>query len=90
MIESAHARAQKQRRVIPPLIEMWLLDYGAEQHDHMGATIYYFDRQAKRNIERSVGRVGVTKLKSFMNSYILVADGVLVTAGRRYKRINRH
>lgn len=90
MIETKHARTQKQRRVVPNLIVDWLLDYGAREYGHHGGIVYYFDKRAKRQVERAAGRVIVSKLESFLNSYLVVAGGVVVTVGRRFKKINRH
>jgi hypothetical protein len=83
-----HASKRTQQRVIPPLIVDWLIEYGAQRHDGHGATVYFFDRVARRNLKKSVGGIVVQKLSGLMNSYAVVADGTLITAGRRTKKIS--
>jgi hypothetical protein len=42
-----------QQRGIPPLVIEWLEDYGTVVHDHGGAVVRFFDRTAKRRLERA-------------------------------------
>ena len=89
-MNSAHCRIRQQQRGIPNLVLDWLMDYGQEQHDGHGATIRYFDRRARRAVERRVGREPVRRLHEFMDAYAVVGrDGSLITTGHRYNRIRR-
>jgi hypothetical protein len=77
-----------QQRGLPPLIVDWLHTYGKEHHDHHGATILYFDRHARRRLERAVGRSPVRCMERWLDAYAVVGgDGQLITTGYRYRRL---
>jgi len=83
-----HARNRQQQRGIPNLIVEWLERFGRERHDHHGAVIYYFDKRARRSLERYYGRTAVRRMNEFLNSYaILDTNGSLITVGHRYERL---
>jgi hypothetical protein len=85
-----HAAERMQQRGLPPLVIDWLHNYGHEHHDHLGGVILYFDKRARRQLERAVGREPVRRMKKWLNAYAVVGgDGRLVTAGHRYQRV-RH
>lgn len=87
---SRHASTRAQQRGLPPLVLQWLEDFGRESHDGQGAVVRYFDRPARRALERSVGREPVRRMSEWMDGYAVVAlDGSLITVGHRYKRIPR-
>ena len=87
---TGHASRRLQQRALPPLVIDWLHAYGREHHDHRGGVILYFDRRARRRLERDVGRQPVRRMKEWLNAYAVVGgDGRLVTAGHRYDRIYR-
>ena len=89
-MNSTQCRVRQQQRGIPNLVLDWLMDYGQEHHDGHGATIRYFDRRARRAVERRVGREPVRRLHEYMNAYVVVGrDGSLITVGHRYNRIRR-
>jgi hypothetical protein len=73
-------------RSIPPLIIDWLLRYGSTRFDGRGAVIHYFDKAARRRLEKDVGRAIVRKTKEFLDCYAVFVDDVLITAGWHYKR----
>jgi hypothetical protein len=52
-----------QQRDVPPLIVHWLIDYGARRFDHHGAVLRYFDKDARRRLEKEVGRRIARKLE---------------------------
>ena len=86
---TSHAIMRSQQRCLPPLVIDWLHDFGRERHDGRGATILYFDKHARRSLERSVGRAPVRRMKEWLNAYAVVSDdGTLVTVGHRYRRIS--
>jgi hypothetical protein len=67
-----------------------LLDHGAVAYDHRGATIVYFDKKAKSRLQKTGGRQAYRAMEKQLNAYAAVAqDGVVVTVGRRDKRIPR-
>lgn len=83
-----HASKRVQQRNIPQLIIDWLWAYGKEIYDHKGGVIYYFDKISIRNIEKSHGTTVVKKLKSLLDTYIVVSSDsrALITVGHNYKR----
>lgn len=83
-----HARARMQQRAIPPAVVEALLAYGREEHDHRGATIVFFNKAARRRLERErLDRI----LDRHLDAYAVVAEtGEVITVGHRDKRIHRH
>ena len=88
MTMTIHALQRCQQRGISPFVIDLLFRFGCYEHDNSGAEVIYFDKRAKRNIERYTGGA-LGKLSEHMNSYAVVADGRVVTVGSRYKKINR-
>lgn len=85
---TAHAATRVQQRALPPLVLDWLHTYGHEHHDGRGATVLFFNKTARRRLERGVGREPVRRMKQWLNAYAVVSDdGQVVTAGHRFKRI---
>lgn len=90
---SRHAAARLQQRAIPLPVLQCLLDYGEAVHDHRGAEVLYFDKAARQRL--SLGLVDgaaafLRRFQRYMNSYAVVgSDGVLVTVGRRRRRLRR-
>jgi hypothetical protein len=52
---SAHALTRMQQRGIREEAVDMLFRYGREEHDHRGRTIIYFDKKARRRMEREMG-----------------------------------
>ena len=86
---TSHASHRVRNRAIPRLMLDWLLDYGDRVHDHHGAEICYFGRPAIRRIERIAGKQVVDRIGRYRRAYLVLAEGVIVTAGYRTKPI-RH
>ena len=85
-----HAQARMQQRGITLTTLNSLLDYGAQSHDHRGATIVYFDKKARTRLLRDSGRAAYRCLEKQLNAYAVVGnDGSVVTVGHRDKRIPR-
>ena len=83
-----HARARMRQRAIPPAVVEALLAYGREAYDHHGAIVVYFDKAARRHLERErFDRA----LERYLDAYAVVAgSGEVITVGHRDKRIRRH
>lgn len=83
-----HARTRMQQRAIPPVVVEALLAYGRGEHDHRGGTILYFNKAARRRLERErIDRA----LERHLDAYAVVAGtGEIITVGHRDKRIHRH
>lgn len=83
-----HARTRMQQRAIPSTVVEALLAYGRGQHDHRGSTIVYFDKAARRRLERE--RLD-RELERFLDAYAVVAtNGEVITVGHRDRRVRRH
>ena len=84
-----HAFKRCQQRGIPPLVVEWLLEFGHEKYDS-GAEIIHFDRQSRKAVRRHVGRQIMSKLEGYLDSYLILKDGHVLTVGHRYKRIHNN
>jgi hypothetical protein len=85
-----HARIRLQQRGIPPVALENLLDYGRRCHDHHGATIVYFDHQARNILRRRTGASAFREIERYLDTYAVVApDGDIVTVGHRTRPIRR-
>lgn len=83
-----HARIRMRQWAIPPLAVEALLAFGRGEHDHRGGTIVYFDKAARRRLERDrLDRA----LEHCLDAYAVVAStGEIITVGHRDRRIRRH
>jgi hypothetical protein len=90
-MKTMHASTRAQQRGIPPLIDHWLDQYGAEQYDGHGGVIRYFTRKCIREIERNEGREPVRRMSEFLDAYKIESsqDGQTITVGHKFKRIHR-
>jgi hypothetical protein len=89
MMHTDHASRRAQQRGVPPLIVQWLQDFGEEVYDHHGAITLHFSKRSRRRLEQTVGREPIRRMSEWMNSYAVVStDGILITVGPRWKRIN--
>jgi hypothetical protein len=89
MTMTIHAAMRAQQRGIPVLIREWLLDYGSSAIRH-GAMVRYFDKAARRRLQKDVGAQVVDRLGDLLNMYLVEGDGgQIVTAGHRTKTIKR-
>lgn len=52
LILTDHARARMRQRIIQPLAVEALLAIGRGEHDHRGGIIHFFDKAARRRLER--------------------------------------
>ena len=85
-----HARKRQQQRGIPSLIVEWLLGFGRELHDGRGGILFFFDKKARRQLERCVGRAPVRRMSDYLDTYAVVnTRGTLITVGHRHGRFRR-
>ncbi len=88
MITSSHADVRAQQRGIPPLVVEWLERFGEEVYDHQGCVVLHFSKRSVRCLERNVGREPVRRMSEYLRCYaVMSTDGVVVTVGKRFKRI---
>jgi hypothetical protein len=84
-----HASKRAQQRSLPPLIEEWLFRYGEAQHQGGGTEILYFSKRSYKRLRHHVGLQPIRKLQQYLDAYLIVSDGRIVTMGHRHKRIIR-
>lgn len=81
-----HADVRAQQRGIPPFILDLLLEFGSRKHDARGAEIVFFDRRARRHVEKYTGGF-FSKLNEHLDAYAILCEGKIITVGSRFKRI---
>lgn len=86
---SRHARTRCQQRCIPPMVIDLLFEYGATESDGRGAKIIHFNRRSKKRLKHYMGSKNSGFLSKHMNAYLIYADGQVITAGYRDKKIHR-
>jgi hypothetical protein len=86
VIQTRHSEMRCAQRGIPPLIIEWL--FGEEQKAR-GATIFFFSKESKRRLCKEVGKQIVSQLSKYLRAYAVIRDGVMITAGHRFKPIHR-
>lgn len=88
LLLTEHARTRMQQRAIPSAVVEALLAFGKGEHDHRGGTILYFNKAARRRLERErLDRA----LERHLDAYAVVAgNGEVITVGHRDRRIVRH
>ncbi len=93
-MKTVHATIRAQQRGVPPLIEDWLLDYGAEQFDGHGGVVRYFSNACIRKMERDMGRAPLKQMSEYLRCYLVQdsSDGTVITVGKRHgtQHIRRH
>lgn len=87
MMTTHHADVRARQRGIPPLILDLLLEFGSREHDARGAEIVFFDRHAKKYIEKHTGGL-FSKLNEHLDAYAVLSGGKIITVGPHLKRIN--
>ena len=85
-----HAEVRLQQRAIPPFV-IELLERCGSTMRCGGADLLYFDKSARKRLERDLGGARSLRLvEKVLNVYAVINDnGRVVTAGHRSKRINR-
>ena len=86
---TAHARVRMQQRGIQTHIVELLLDYGERVPAHRGAEIFYFGNRGRSRIRLNEGPDLMRRLDGCLYDYVVVADGRVVTCGKRYQQIRR-
>jgi len=84
-----HAAVRAQQRGVPPLITQWLADYGEETYTGNGLVLRHFSQRSVRRMEREIGRDLLRRLSEYLRCYSVESShsGLLVTVGKRYKRV---
>jgi len=83
-----HARTRSQQRGIPPMLVDLLLQFGSERQQN-GATVYYFDRRARRNLDAYVGGI-MPGLDKWLGTFVVLGSNKkVVTTYFRDMRIKQ-
>ncbi len=86
---TAHAKVRMQQRAIPSSVVNLLLDYGERAPAGRGGEIFYFGRRGRQRVRRSKGQALARLLEGHWRDYVILANGQVVTCGKRYRRIRR-
>lgn len=82
-----HGRVRRQQRSVAPLIVDWLIAYGRSIRRH-GADVYFFDKAARRTLERDIGALAYRRLADQLDAYVVLSDdGAVITTGWRTERV---
>ena len=89
MMYTRHAiKRMKERGISPKAIET-LCSYGVEHHDKRGATMITLMKQSLDAIKQNES-ANLFRYFKEKNIYVIEKDGLIITAGHRLKKINRH
>lgn len=85
-----HAGIRAQQRGVNRDVLDCLLAYGRHEPDHKGCHVVTFDGRAFADLSRFEPKEINVKATDARNVYAVVdADGVVVTAGHRFRRVPR-
>ena len=89
LINTNHAASRIEQRGIPPMFISLLMQYGEKSHSGHDGIIRYFSKKSKKKMKYELGNSIINQLSRFMNIYLVHSrdEKVLITAGRRNKRI---
>ena len=87
---TAHASLRVQQRGVDLSVLDCLLQYGRHEHDHKGCEVVTFDDGTLQEVARHEPAQLWRKAVDVRSLYAVVnADGCVVTAGHRYRRMLR-
>jgi len=90
LILTHHAKRRFRQRAIPQEAIDFLMRFGSSARSH-GAERIFFDKAARRRIERELPADAWRKCTRYINTYLVLGDsGSIVTAGYRTKRFRKH
>ena len=89
MKPTRHAIVRAQQRGIPQLAVDLLLEHGTTQPAAQGATLYFFDKKARRRLHAYAGPLSRILSEGLDVFAIVSDDGRVVTVGHRTRRIER-
>lgn len=86
---TVHAKVRMQQRAIPPSVVDLILECGERVPAGRGSEIFILGKRGRQRVHRSKGQAISRRLEGHWRDYVVVADGQVVTCGKRYKRIRR-
>jgi hypothetical protein len=86
-----HGQQRQQQRAIPGLVVSLIHSEGSVSHSHDGSEIRFIDKAARKRIRRAVGgdRAYAMLERWFDKTYLVAADGSVITTGHLTCRIRR-
>ena len=89
---SHHANIRNQQRCIPPIVHMWLSEFGDEIYDRNGGIKVFFSSKSKKRMEHKFGRHFIRENSKYLTAYRVESssDGKVITSGWINKRINKY
>jgi hypothetical protein len=89
-ILTPHARTRMQQRGIRRQALEALLDFGRVRHLHQGGReILFFDKKARAHFARAYPGVACEAERLCRTYAIVGSNGVVITVGHRYRRVER-
>jgi hypothetical protein len=86
---SPHAQARMQQRAISAEALERLLDFGSVRPLARDKEIVFFDKKAKQRLakaDKAIARAAERLVRTYA---VLAGNGIVVTVGHRYRRIQR-
>ena len=85
-----HAQERLQQRCIPLFVVDLVIEFGKLEYDKHGGEKYYFDKRSKRRLHSYLGKALFRAINDYLNVYIVMVEGKVITCGYRTKAINKH
>ncbi len=86
-LRSRHARSRMQKRSISPIAVELIQRHGKSVRSH-GANKYFLDKQARKQIEKKIGKQAYLRLKDLLDIYVVESDdGEVITVAHRRRKI---
>jgi hypothetical protein len=86
---SPHAQARMQQRAISADVLERLLDFGTVRHLDRDKEIVFFDKKARKRLAQADKRLAREAERLVRTYAVLGGNGIVVTVGHRYRRIQR-
>src|ERR1700676_3827713 len=80
-----HSRDRLHQRGISPLVLEWLLMFG-ERKSMNHSEVFYFTKASRERLRKYIGARSMAKFENELDSYAVIAQGQVITAGHRTKR----
>ncbi len=85
-----HAKRRMQQRSISEDAIEFLLQFGNSSRSY-GSEQIFFDKASRQRLKREADAETARKFERYMNAYAVISDaGVIITAGYRTKRFQKH
>lgn len=81
-----HAKKRMQQRGISSQVVDWLIAYGNEKLDGRNCSIIYLKKRNMVELDYEERKKIERKLSSYVNVYLVMKDGVVITAAHHYKK----